>query len=1527
MAPRTRSSPLQKASWRGRSGPVSSSLLFYRRLVMTALSAALLAGFALLIWFNWTANPSPLAASLHLSDYSRGSAPPLAFADKDAQAIESLLAERFKAAVLLGANQAADAENLGRALRLDDPTIAAASPQATLLVYVAAHGCSETVEAGSGDEDKAFLLPVDFDPSDKAKAGLPVGELLAALARQRQRNKVLAIDFGSIEHDLRLGTAVNRFADVLDRELSAIKLAADERLVVITSHRTWERSFVVPGQTPRSVFGYCFGAALGEPGHETDHADLTRYDGGQPDRRISVAELAWFVQRQVSDWVWNATDFQRTQQPLVLVKRGNNSVVRLELAGLSPGQLPAEGSDEARELAALGEVMLCRVPDKPAPASEEKQRDTPAAKDGAGKSASWQPYREAYASGSPLAMAIVAQAPATQPVPTPAAAPPAAAPAAPAAATAPPPATVEDQRPPWLRDQADDLGLLLALEANPFTPVPAWRDQFAALLDEQQRVLAGLDPRRSGGARVRPRVAPAAAQWPPKSLAALETATWSKAIAGRNALLLQLPVLAECADRLEGDAGDRVRSKLAALASELETLLQLVDRDALVESKGNTLTTVYQPFAVTPQQTDVAALAQPLAELAAAHQELLAELKGALHESGAAAWLNAWELGQTLPLALVDPKADGELADGELAQPPLLAVQPPRQAGERPPREPPQGVTQDGVADKVAARRRAWLAIQTRIAALLDSSEPLLEASLGGAGPPDRQLNLAALAIRRRHEDAVRSFSQFDGNRSQSAGKQWLADRTARLAVSLSGPPASLPFPPGLLRPEPTKVLLGLSAVRAPASEEGTDHAAMLSLTKPHAAAWNVATDNPDVLARVLVEVSYREADLVVTDRAGKRIAPHQPGAVLRLVDLLDGNVLALGVLAAREVGVDEARLSEGNRKELSVKLRLDEQTVSAPVTFRLPDSRYLDVLVAGHRATLERGHDELADPLPAGWTWRRALPDDAAARRGRDGDFRLEVSPFPRGQSHFRLKLVNRAEKPRKLVATWHVPKSPAALMTDWLKWQQAIDEATCQKFRAPAADSKQLAAGEPWEPPLFVPPAPPAAGAAAAPPPMPEVLSIEAGLLLVLTDELESGWQQRIWLRARPLHPQEYLEMTARFRPAPPSDRVEVSLNSTSAIRAQLPPAELEVKWFDRADDRIQPPPPAPRDFSLAADQPPITAEIAPGVRLTSDSLLKAILEIDGYPRAAHFPAIPRIGEPVEHRREPYVRLELFEETLPAAPMPTGGAAPPVQSPGRPLADREAFNRIPRLGYAVFADFADRRGQSLRLTQNGNVGSALARWPLDRRFVVKCRKPPDPLGPQLAMDCEVHEWAGSLGSDIRWLRPGKNVIRAEIVELVGGQERPLAEDKAQDELVIVLDTAGPQITSQTQAKFERFVGEPVEISFTIADSDPGKEEETSGVDPGQIVWGTKVEKGALVAPQPIAALFEPGSIKPNQQTFRCELPPDATKDPVPTKVFIQATDRAGNVSRAVEICEIAVRKPRSLDNRGGAGKPAVGK
>jgi hypothetical protein len=251
-----------------------------------------------------------------------------------------------------------------------------------------------------------------------------------------------------------------------------------------------------------------------------------------------------------------------------------------------------------------------------------------------------------------------------------------------------------------------------------------------------------------------------------------------------------------------------------------------------------------------------------------------------------------------------------------------------------------------------------------------------------------------------------------------------------------------------------------------------------------------------------------------------------------------------------------------------------------------------------------------------------------------------------------------------------------------------------------------------------------------------------------------------------------------------------------------------------------------------------------------------------------------------------------------------------------------------VPRLGYAVYADFADRRGQSLRLTQNGNVGSALARFPLDRQFVVKCRKPPDPAGPQLAMECEVREWAGSLGGDIRWLRPGKNVIRAEIIEPVEGQEQPLALPEAGDQYVIVLDTIGPQIVSQMRPKFERFVGEKVEISFSVSDSEPGEEDDASGVNVGQITWGTAVDnKGvAIVAPQPIAPLLEPESIKPGQQSFRCVLA-EVTKEPGPLKIYIQAADRAGNPSRPLAICEIEVRKPRSLDNRGGAGKQAVGK
>ena len=1539
MPPPTRSNSLQKASWRGRGGPASASLLFYRRAVMTALSLVLLASFVLLIWFLWPSNREPLATSISLTDYARGSAPSVPFAEQDRTFLEAVLQRRFPGrARPLGDNADADAQHLAGVFAFGDTLFKSADKEAPLLVYVAGHGCSRTGDSRGSDTDEAFLLPVDFDPSDPQRAGLPVGDLLQAVADRKANCAVLAIDYGPIEYDLRLGTAVNRFAEVLERELGDIQLAKDQRLVVITSHRTWERSFVSPADQ-RSVFNHFFTAALGDENHLSEHADAICPDvplSVKSDQRISVAELARFVQTQVSQWVWHNTDFVRTQRPLVLVKAGGEKPVRLEFTQPSE-QMPA---DALRLAAELQKVLLCRVEAAKAEAAT-KESDKAAPADEAKKPTALR----LPAPGGLLAATMLAQAPTTESAPTPGAPAPTEPPAAPPPVATPPAAPAEDTRPEWLKAQSRQLPPLLAIDSTAWSAadfdLQLVRERTAALLDVQQRTLAGLAPLRSGESGTSRSLSPSArhGQWNPP--AGVDPAPWIAAVKARNAVLLQIAPLADAVAQIEGPARSTLRNKLSAVVEALQSLVQLTDRNALIESRASTPTVLYQAVSPTDEQCDVTLLASVQEKLSAAHRELLSDLRTALRGAAQPApldWLNAWELAQSLPLTWLDAKpASGQPVD-PLAAPhwtaPRLAVAPPAATGKpaAAARAPKPGVTPDSAERDVQDRRRQWLLSRARLANLLDPAQPAIDLAALNPGPAinDRQLNQVALSVKNACDAAVKRWSGFDAAAAMTAAEHWQADLAGRLALVVPPRLDAPPAPATRLQAQPTQVRLGLLGPRVGSSEGEIERAVVLDQAAPTHVSWQVQRENPALLASVMLEITFEPADLKVLDARGNPVTPSEAGRpLLRLLDYLDADrtTLTFQVTAQRQVQAQEAASAERNRKELAITLRLAGQSIGSAAAFRLPDSRYLDVLVSGHKATLERDAPIALETEPEGWQWRQVRLDEVArSGRGSEGDYRVEVSPFPRGQTHFGLRLVNRAAKSRKLKATWYVaPQGPQALWT-WRQWQNVIDDPLVAAIAVPP---QELAAGQSWQPPLFLPPMPPAAGAAppAAATPPPAILNVENGLLLVLADELDPAWQQRVWLRPRPLHPAQYLDLLAQFRPAPPRDAVVVSINAKDAIRTQLPPGPMPVEWFPASDERISPPPPAPRDFSLP-DAKPITADLVPDSSLTGTSPLRAVLGIDGYPRAAHFPAVPRLGQPTQHVRLPYVQLQFFEESPAPAAAPGAPPGPPVR---RALARSTFTSRVPALSYQVFADFGDRAGQSLRLVHNDNVGSALARWVEDRQYLVQARKPPDPAGPQLAMDCQVLEWSGSLGASVNWLEEGRNVLRAQIVRQVAGQEQPLGGPGCQDEFVIVLDRREPRITTDMPSPIDYLIGQkPVRISFTVFDGESDKPQDASGVAAAQVLWSTDVKEDRLVSPRTITSLLEPDELRPpkgGQQDFACALPPDVTKEPGQVSIWVQATDRAGNVSRAIKLCDITIRKPRMLDKLPGGGKAAKGK
>jgi hypothetical protein len=126
--------------------------------------------------------------------------------------------------------------------------------------------------------------------------------------------------------------------------------------------------------------------------------------------------------------------------------------------------------------------------------------------------------------------------------------------------------------------------------------------------------------------------------------------------------------------------------------------------------------------------------------------------------------------------------------------------------------------------------------------------------------------------------------------------------------------------------------------------------------------------------------------------------------------------------------------------------------------------------------------------------------------------------------------------------------------------------------------------------------------------------------------------------------------------------------------------------------------------------------------------------------------------------------------------------------------------------------------------------------------------------------------------------------------------------------EYEIVLDDRPPVIEPPGTAKIlDLKVGQSkVAISFDVV------ERGESGVLPDAIQWGTALSGDQLARPEPelIFKLSEPQVRPKSRSSFRGELPArlTAAATPQPVSIFVQARDRAGNVSKAVEVCQIMV-------------------
>src|SRR5262245_31800217 len=126
------------------------------------------------------------------------------------------------------------------------------------------------------------------------------------------------------------------------------------------------------------------------------------------------------------------------------------------------------------------------------------------------------------------------------------------------------------------------------------------------------------------------------------------------------------------------------------------------------------------------------------------------------------------------------------------------------------------------------------------------------------------------------------------------------------------------------------------------------------------------------------------------------------------------------------------------------------------------------------------------------------------------------------------------------------------------------------------------------------------------------------------------------------------------------------------------------------------------------------------------------------------------------------------------------------------------------------------------------------------------------------------------------------------------------------------IRDVMAPQVTGRPSSAVEQDVlsGSIVEFGFEVVDDG----QRASGVLFPQIKWGTQSQGEALLDEQPISAIKHRPQLSKSAVVFResfdCELPVELTKNSGIVRIYVKATDRAGNSSGPIRVAEIHVRK-----------------
>jgi hypothetical protein len=542
---------------------------------------------------------------------------------------------------------------------------------------------------------------------------------------------------------------------------------------------------------------------------------------------------------------------------------------------------------------------------------------------------------------------------------------------------------------------------------------------------------------------------------------------------------------------------------------------------------------------------------------------------------------------------------------------------------------------------------------------------------------------------------------------------------------------------------------------------------------------------------------------------------------------------------------------------DLAVSLTVRGQTASHRVQLRVPAAEVVELLFSGPPRAFDRPLGE-AD--------------------------RVRLLPFPNRVTPYRLALVNRSARARRVrVELWRRPLAARAAPARQLP--QDAEGGLRPGFERLVGPLDVELPADPTPVAIPFPPPPPPGGgeagqAAAGTPPAPPADTppiVSAGLVCLVTDATTPARQWNTWIDFALRPPREYLEPQVVYDPA--GQRIAIRVRPRDADgdgqpdADLLPPSAIEqpiiVAW-DTAG--VLPPGTEMKDQAeLAA--PGYSATLFAKVEPQADQRLPIRLAIDGYPRAfLYHVRCDWTGRPAEAERSP-CRIRI---TSPAAGAAFLAPADVIPVEFQVDAPEDAFQQP---GDAVELGLDESGDRSLR-------PESTLRWSSDRQVVIRLHQA-DPTG-QMRFHAEVRDFQATLPAG--GLRNKSVEILARLtVNLPATGQGPRTDQHA---VPIVLDGAPPSLRLEVPVR-PVMAGE--ELPVTIATED------LSGVVKGRVGLDRNASSELDEADQPQLLSQPAGS-----GIWTASLP---TKDLSPGRytVLVQATDRVGLSATATGVVTIA--------------------